>query len=708
MLIRPLTIACLLLLILLPHAVSAQTTAFNYQGKLADTGSPANGNYDFQFKLYDTATVGTGTQQGTTQTITSVAVTGGVFSVNLDFGVCSSCFNGADRFLEISVKPSSGSGLTVLSPRQPITSTPYAIKSLNSASADELSSSCAGCITSSQIGSVDGSVITGTVPVSTLPGSEAFIHNTTSPQSSSNFNISGNGVVAGSVAVGAPSPATRLDVVDSTSQIHFGSSTADNGGYLVSAAPSQANVAGGTRWSGSNWIAKSTEASVLGLANGNTTFYGNSGLTTGTAFSPTPRMTILNDGRVGIGTSLPSSSLEIAAQDGLSIAGFQPYLTMRDTASSNARSRIQGFAGHINLFPESFIGGTPAMIVRSGTGNVGIGTSTPSSKLEIAAQDGLAITGDEPFLTLRDTNFGYRSRIQGFNGDLNFFPESFIGGTPAVSVKSNSGNVVIASPPPPQTLGKLHVEGGNYVAIYGNTPTSTAVSGNSGSGIGVFGVSGSGVAVRGDSTSFTGVFGQTQGGEGVSGVSGLALGPGGTGVFGRGAVRGVWGYSPGGTGVFGDNENSNTDGYAGYFNGRVQITGNLTVNGTFINPSDARLKQQIKPIAYGLAEVRRLNPVTWKWNTDPHGSVQMGLVAQDVQGVLPELVQGGNDNEPLGLNYIGLLPVAIRAIQEQQTEIEDQKKQIDSQKEELAHLHLQIEVLTQLVCFEHKQSDVCR
>ena len=41
----------------------AQTTAFTYQGKLTDAGNPANGNYDLQFKLFDTPTVGTGAQR---------------------------------------------------------------------------------------------------------------------------------------------------------------------------------------------------------------------------------------------------------------------------------------------------------------------------------------------------------------------------------------------------------------------------------------------------------------------------------------------------------------------------------------------------------------------------------------------------------------------------------------------------------------------
>src|SRR5437773_9798769 len=85
------------------QSVSAQTTSFTYQGKLADTGSPASGQYDFQFKLFDTATVGTGTQQGSTVTVSNVTVTAGIFTVQIDFGAGS--FPGAARFLEIAVKP---------------------------------------------------------------------------------------------------------------------------------------------------------------------------------------------------------------------------------------------------------------------------------------------------------------------------------------------------------------------------------------------------------------------------------------------------------------------------------------------------------------------------------------------------------------------------------------------------------------------------
>jgi hypothetical protein len=103
----------------------AQTTAFNYQGKLTDGGTAANGNYLMQVKLFD-ALAG-GTQIGATVSDVPVTVTNGTFNVSLDFG--ASAFAGADRFLEISVKRLPADSYTLLTPRQPILSAPYSIKS---------------------------------------------------------------------------------------------------------------------------------------------------------------------------------------------------------------------------------------------------------------------------------------------------------------------------------------------------------------------------------------------------------------------------------------------------------------------------------------------------------------------------------------------------------------------------------------------------
>src|SRR5258708_24613395 len=81
----------------------AQGTAFTFQGKLGDSGSPVNATIDMQFKLFDAGDPNSSAQIGTTITLNSplVQVTNGIFTVQLDFG--ASALPGADRFLEIGI-----------------------------------------------------------------------------------------------------------------------------------------------------------------------------------------------------------------------------------------------------------------------------------------------------------------------------------------------------------------------------------------------------------------------------------------------------------------------------------------------------------------------------------------------------------------------------------------------------------------------------
>ena len=76
--------AAILLLLTSDNIILAQSTAFTYQGSLSSGGSVANGQYDFQFALFDALTAGN--QVGSTVSKTNVFVAGGVFSVSLDFG----------------------------------------------------------------------------------------------------------------------------------------------------------------------------------------------------------------------------------------------------------------------------------------------------------------------------------------------------------------------------------------------------------------------------------------------------------------------------------------------------------------------------------------------------------------------------------------------------------------------------------------------
>ena len=104
------------------HA-AAIGTAFTYQGRLADNGSPANGNYDLQFTVWDSA-VG-GLQVGGTVVLAPVSVSGGLFTVPLDFG--AGIFTCPDRYLQIESRVFGGPTYSLITPRQQLTPAPYAI-----------------------------------------------------------------------------------------------------------------------------------------------------------------------------------------------------------------------------------------------------------------------------------------------------------------------------------------------------------------------------------------------------------------------------------------------------------------------------------------------------------------------------------------------------------------------------------------------------
>src|SRR6266542_5209635 len=116
-------------------SVRAQTTVFSYHGQLQTNGIPANGVYDLRFTLHDASS--SGNPVGGPLTNAPVGVTNGLFITTLNFG--GSPFNGSDRWLEIGVRTNGDTNAyTVLSPRQQLTSVPYAIRAANAGNASNL------------------------------------------------------------------------------------------------------------------------------------------------------------------------------------------------------------------------------------------------------------------------------------------------------------------------------------------------------------------------------------------------------------------------------------------------------------------------------------------------------------------------------------------------------------------------------------------
>jgi hypothetical protein len=102
---------------------SPMGTAFTYQGRLNDGGAPANGFYDFNFKLYDAATDGTLLNPPSGLFIPLVGVTNGLVNLKLDFGAV---FEGSARWLDVSAN-TNGSTPISIGPRQELTPAPYAL-----------------------------------------------------------------------------------------------------------------------------------------------------------------------------------------------------------------------------------------------------------------------------------------------------------------------------------------------------------------------------------------------------------------------------------------------------------------------------------------------------------------------------------------------------------------------------------------------------
>lgn len=126
----------------------AVTPVFTYQGELRTGGNPANASFDMEFRLFGAAAGGS--QIGAVVTRSAVVVSGGLFSVPLDFGPAQ--FAGDRQWLEIRIKPAGSGSFETLSPRTEVTATPYALGAVNA---------LANSVTGSSI--VDGSVGTADI-----------------------------------------------------------------------------------------------------------------------------------------------------------------------------------------------------------------------------------------------------------------------------------------------------------------------------------------------------------------------------------------------------------------------------------------------------------------------------------------------------------------------------------------------------------------
>ena len=323
---------------------AAMGTGFTYQGRLLHENNPTDGPYDFEFELYDIPAGGN--QLASTIDINDLDVIDGYFSVELDFND-PNVFNGDACWLDIGVRPGDSNSFTTLSPRQQLTPTPYAIYAENAGS-------------------------------------------------DSDWMVSGDNmysIPSGRVGIGTTTPYSKLHVEDDTTEdvkitIHnqndagterlfLGTSTASDAGILVYGS-TNASYPGKWRFLNNktsghfDWI---TDASV--------------------------KMTLANNGYLGIGTTTPDYKLEVNGSMGTSAEASSKLRVGKHSAAS-PYSYISATGGADQMRLQ--IGDTTKMVIANNN-NVGIGTTSPISKLHIEDDT----TGEIGLTIHNENNSGWES-----------------------------------------------------------------------------------------------------------------------------------------------------------------------------------------------------------------------------------------------------------------------------------------------------------
>ena len=121
-----------------------------------------------------------------------------------------------------------------------------------------------------------------------------------------------------------------------------------------------------------------------------------------------------------------------------------------------------------------------------------------------------------------------------------------------------------------------------------------------------------------------------------------------------------------------------------YTYSNMEVAGSITASNGYYK-SDARFTKNIHPYQNALDKISQLNGVTYEWNKEGiKGKIfeegeQIGLIAQEVKEVMPELVREDRQGD-LGINYSKLTTVLIEAMKEQQKMIEDLQKEVQDLK----------------------------
>jgi len=532
-----------------------------------------------------------------------------------------------------------------------------------------------------------GSLVTPTVVGGTTASSSLTLKSTSGVGTTDSilFKVGNNGATtamtvdtSGNVGIGTSSPTYKLQVLAGYPGV---------GVYrdvdVTSSGPAGQGIEIGAR----NGSTPTPGASIVGgLDNPATT--GSLQLLTRTANSLTEKMRIDSSGNVGIGTSSPTSfggtNLNIKAP---SSSTYGSILLESGTyvweVLVNQTSGVMAMGSRSNHALTFAVNDTERMRIDT-SGNVGIGTSSPADKLVVdgyaAAKSGLKLArGDNAYLNVAKfwdgtltPNTGPRGFLLAIGNDSGNPLVFFTNDVERARIDS-SGNVGIGTSSPAY---KLEVTGTN--GIIGATGSA---------GYGAFTATGSGTnssyiffrnATNGEQARITSQNGGTLiFGNGNSATDRMVIDSSGNLLVGTtsGTGNGERIYAVTSTFVpFAGRHSSTTAGKFWFFgpnSGNNYVVQNQSSVGVYVTDggtswtgtSDERLKNITGTIQNGLVKVASLRAAEFTWKADDTNKPQVGLIAQDVQKVLPEVVDVDTEGN-LGVRYSEVISLLVAALQE--------------------------------------------
>lgn len=431
------------------------------------------------------------------------------------------------------------------------------------------------------------------------------------------------------------------------------------------------------------------------------------------------RMVINETGKIGMGTTSPTTKLDVDGKIRMRPGAVDGYIPVSDADGGMTWANI-------TTVETPDVWDTNGTHVWRATGKVGIGTSAPSSPLHIKTTAGsgggirlqsestsedwyMHMANDDHFTLRNDaSDLLILTKNDGRLGLSEGNPEA------QLDIKADTTGIKVTT---------THTGNNDYIGLESRFVTSA------GYGYGAYLTGGykglyalaSGAAFSGTAT---GVQASSEGTAGTRrGVYGYADNPGGTYAYG---VRGNATNATNNYGIYGAGSGGATN-YAGYFNGNVHVVG------IFTNPSDAKLKKNVKNYENALEIIGQLETKSYEYRTDKYSQMyldsrpQVGFIAQEVEKVLPNLVseqhlpetteEGENGREVViapaidykAINYVGLIPVLTQGIKELSAEVEAKDTQIEELNARVENLEAQVsqvknldQVLAQLDALDGK------